>query len=93
MPKPDDRPASEVYAVIEEPTSQMGPIRTILHKVMAPFGGQLAPGGTHPVVVERATGKKVRGSVPSAAPGLFTNMQVDLENMSDREFHNRYLDL
>ena len=92
MPKPDDLPAAEVFAIIEEPTSQMGPIRTILHKVMAPFGGQLAPGGTHPVVVERATGQKVRGSVPSA-PGVFTHMQVDLENMSAREFHNRYLDL
>lgn len=92
MPNQDELPAAEVFAIIEEPTSQMGPIRTILHRVLAPFGGQLAHGGTHPVVVERTTGKKVRGSVP-IAPGVFESMQADLEDLSAREFHNRYLDL
>lgn len=67
----------------------MGPIRTLLHKVIAPFGGQLIPGGTHPVVVVRATGQKVK----EAGTVLLDDMQEDLGKMSAREFHNRYIDL
>lgn len=85
-------PAAEVFAIIEEPTSQMGPIRTILHRILAPFGGQLIPGGTHPVVVEKATGTKVKGST-AAGTVLIEDMQADLWTMSAGEFRNRYLDV
>jgi len=80
-----------VFAIIEEPTSQMGPIRTILHRIMAPFAGQVIPGGTHPVVVERATGKRV--SDAGALTAWVGEMKADLGRMSAREFHNRYLDM
>ncbi len=91
MSSHDELPAAEVFAIIEEPTAQMGPIRTILHKFMAPFSGQLIPAGTHPVVVEKATGKVVKGTV-AALTGMIEDMKADLGTMSAGEFRNRYLD-
>lgn len=47
MTTPSDMAAAEVFAIIEEPTAQVGRIRTFLLKVMAPFSGQVIPRGTH----------------------------------------------
>lgn len=91
MTSPDDVPAAEIFAIIEEPTTQTGPIRTFLLKVMAPFSGQLIPRGTHPVVVEKATGKRVKGST-KALTILIEDMHADLERMSVADFRARYLD-
>jgi hypothetical protein len=91
MTTPGDVPAAEVFAIIEEPTAQAGRILTFLLKVMAPFGGQLIPGRTHPVVVEKATGKRVKGST-AASTSLIEEMQVGLHTMSASEFSARYLD-
>ncbi|MDH3306389.1 MAG: hypothetical protein OEO77_02530 [Acidimicrobiia bacterium] len=76
---------------IEEPTVQTGRVRTFLLKVMAPFGGQMIPGGTPPVVVEKATGSRVKGS-HAASTSLIGEMQADLHTMSAAEFRARYLD-
>ena len=78
MPNPSDVPAADVFAIIEEPTAQTGPIRTLLLRVMAPFGGQMIPGGTHPVVVEKATGKRVKGSAAAASTMLIEDMRTDV---------------
>lgn len=91
MATPGDVPAAEVFAIIEEPTAQTGPVRTFLLKVMAPFGGQMIPHGTHTVVVEKATGKRVMGST-AAGTVLIEDMQTDLQTMSATEFRSRYLD-
>ncbi len=91
MTTPGDRPAGEVFAIIEEPTAQPGRILTLLLKVIAPFAGQMIPGGTHPVVVEKATGKRVKGTT-AASTSLIEEMQADLHTMSAREFWVRYLD-
>ena len=91
MTTPEDLPAAEVYAIIEEPTTQTGRIRNLLLKVAAPFSGQMIPAGTHPVVVYKASGKKVRG--PTGAPTtLIEEMQADLHTMAANEFRARYLD-
>ena len=92
MSTPSDIPAAEVFAIIEEPTAQTGRIRTFFLKVMAPFGGQMIPRGTHPAVVETATGKRVKGSA-TAATILIEDMQSDLETMSAGDFRARYLDV
>ncbi len=91
MSKQDDRPAADVFAVIEEPTAPAGPIKTILRKVVAVFGGHIVPLGTHPVVVFKETGQRVNAAV---APTAFVeNMQDDLWKLTAGEFRNRYLDL
>jgi len=91
MQTPGDLLAAEVCAIIEEPTAQTGRILTFLLKVMAPFSGQLIPGRTHPVVVEKATGKRMKGS--TAAPAtLIEEMQAGIHEMSASEFSARYLD-
>ena len=92
MTTPSDAPAAEVFAIIEEPTAQTGPIRNFFLKVMAPFSGQMIPSGTHPTVVEKATGKRVKGSA-AASTVLIEDMQRDLETMSAAEFRARYLDI
>ena len=91
MTTPGNPPASEVFAIIEEPTVQTGRVRTFLLEVMAPFSGQMIPGGTHPVIVEKATGKRVKGTT-AASTSLITEMQADLHTMSAPEFQARYLD-
>ncbi len=91
MATQDERPAADVYAIIEEPTTPTGPIRTILLKALAPFGGQMIPGGTHPVVVEKETGKRVQGAT-AALSVMIDDMQADLGTMSAGEFRKRYLD-
>jgi len=43
------------------------------------------------VVVEKATGKKVREA--AALTVMIEDMRTDLGRMSAREFHNRHLDV
>ncbi len=91
MSKQDDRPAAEVFSIIEEPTAQAGPIKTILLKAMTALGGHPIPAGTHPVVVVKETGQTVKAAV--AATAFAENMQEDLWKLTAGEFRNRYLDL
>lgn len=87
----DELPASDVYAIIEEPTAQMGRFRSLLHKFLAPFAGQMIPQPTHPVVVDKATSKPVpRATV--ALTSMVGDMQDDLWKMTADEFRRRYLD-
>jgi hypothetical protein len=91
MSKNDGVPAADVFAIIEEPTAQMGPFMTLVHRIAAPFGGQLAySADTHPVVVIKATGERVQGPVP-AHSALAGDMHADLATMTARDFQNRYL--
>ncbi len=91
MPNTDERSASEVYAIIEEPTAQMSRFKALLHKFFAPFAGQMLPGSTHPAVVEKATGKRVHGG-DVALTSMIGDMQDDLWKMTAGEFRRRYLD-
>jgi hypothetical protein len=88
----NEPPAAEVFAIIEEPTAQMGRVMTFFLKILAPFGGQLIPGRTHPVVVEKASGKKVKGSA-AGGTAMIESMRADLWTMTAGEFRNRYLDI
>lgn len=87
-----DLPASEVYMIGWEPTARLGRLSMLLHKVMAPFSGQLIPGDGHPVVYERATGNVAKGS-HAALTGMIKDMEADLETMTAGEFRARYLDV
>ena len=91
MTSSGDVPAAEVFAIIEEPTVQTGRIRTFLLRLMAQASGQMIPGSTHPVVVYKATGKRVEGST-AASTFLVEAMQADLHTMSATDFRNRYLE-
>lgn len=89
----NDRPAIETYAIIEEPTSPLGRFRRMILSFMSLIAWQYSmPDGTHPVVVEKATGKKVKGS-PAAQTVLVKQMRADIETMSAGEFRRRYLDV
>lgn len=89
----DQRPAAEVFALIEEPTAQAGPVKTVLLKVMTALGGHMVPAGTHPVVVVKATGERINAPVTGTGYGFVENLQDDLWKLTAAEFRNRYLDL
>lgn len=91
MPAQGEVLAADVFAIIEEPTVQTGPVRKLFLMLLAPFSGQMLPEATHPVVVEKATGKRVKGSA-TALSAMIEVMKTDLGTMSASEFSRRYLD-
>lgn len=89
MSATEELSAAEVFAIIEEPTAQ-GKRAKVLKFVSALLGHPI-PDRTHPVLVEKATGKTVQGY--GAEASWLSGIRTDLESLSAEEFRARYINL
>ena len=88
MSTENDRPASDVFTIIEEPVAQGA--RAAVLRFASRLLGFPVKKGTHPVLVEKQTGKRVQDH--SAADFMWSHMHADLEGMSAQQFRARYID-